>query len=154
MRKIEETLKREVGLFETQLLNCMQLGQHLIDSDRSSQMYNELKAQLKYNEEQLSEKIRVNKKSVSDLEEACEKKYQSRLLFEEKNKATSDKLYDLQQRIKELEKKSDFPSLLERQNGRLKSVEEKLSSLDQELVESGLLVVSGGLMESHGIGWD
>ena len=46
-----------------------------MDSERNLGMYNELKQQLKYNEEQLSEKIRANKKGLTELEESCEKKY-------------------------------------------------------------------------------
>jgi hypothetical protein len=58
-------------------------------------MYNELKNQLKYIDEQLMEKIRTNKKQMNDFEETVEKKFLPRALFDEKSKISNDKLYDV-----------------------------------------------------------
>lgn len=61
------------------------------------------------------EKVRSNKKQISDLEEVVDKKYLPRVVFEEKSKLTNDKLYELQQRMKEIDKRSDLGPLIERQ---------------------------------------
>ena len=59
------------------------------------------------------------------------------MVFEERTKITADKLYDLQQKLKELEKKSDYSGVIEKQSGRMKVFEEKLIDLDLELVFRG-----------------
>lgn len=96
-------------------------------------MYEDLKSQIKFVEEQLGEKIRGNKKLIGDLEESSEKKYTQKLQQDEKNKIANEKMQDFQQRLKELEKKTDIALLLERQSNRMKNLEEKLYDLNQDL---------------------
>jgi tetrahydromethanopterin S-methyltransferase subunit G len=60
------------------------------------------------------EKIRAQKKQLNELEETVEKKFLPRIIFDEKTKISNDKIYDLQQRLKEIDKRSDFGPMIDR----------------------------------------
>ena len=47
-------------------------------------MYNELKSQIKFNDEQLMDKIRLNKKTQNDFEELVDKNFCTKILFDDR----------------------------------------------------------------------
>ena len=80
------------------------------------------------------EKVRLNKSTIVALEDGLERRFVGKLAFDEQKKGNLERFGDLMQRMKDLERKSDFVPLFDRVSNKLRVVEEKVQEMDIELV--------------------
>ncbi|EGR30463.1 scp-like extracellular protein, putative [Ichthyophthirius multifiliis] len=120
---LEEKLKRDV----------FSLIQN--DSDKIERIEVQLNSKMKQIEDLQCEKQKSIKKQLKDLEDLVNQSYLKGQIFEDFKKFNSTNLTELSKRLYEVEKKNDLAGQLERQNIRIKSLEDKISDFEKDIIQ-------------------
>ncbi|KAL4446473.1 hypothetical protein ABPG74_001214 [Tetrahymena malaccensis] len=121
IKALEDKIRREV----------ITLAQS--DTEKIERLSAEIISKMKIMEDSQAEKLKQVKKQIKDLEDLVNSTCTKQPIFEDYKKVVNAALQELQKKQKELEKSQDLMPIVERQNIRIKAIDDRLNDLSQNL---------------------